>query len=97
MRITISTAESHSFKDRNILNDAWHDANRMQAESLLEGKPVGTYLFRKDPYAAILEKQLEEQMNKKIQCFTFDLFSRAQHSLRSYDRFYRRIMADLQR
>lgn len=55
---------------RNLMIDLWQNADRMQAESLLAGKPVGTYLFRKDPYAAILEEQLKGALSKEVHCFT---------------------------
>jgi hypothetical protein len=59
-----------SSQNKRILIDAWHFVDRMGAEDLLLSKPVGTYLFRKDSYADILEQQLKQQMNKKIRCFT---------------------------
>jgi hypothetical protein len=59
-----------SHQDRNVIIDAWHHVDRFQAESLLEGLPIGTYLFRKDAYADILEEQLQKQHHKKIKCFT---------------------------
>jgi hypothetical protein len=67
-KLSIDAEVSHI--DRNILIDAWHHADRTQAESLLLDRPVGTYLFRKDPYAEVLEEQLERQLRKKINCFT---------------------------
>ncbi len=59
-----------SHTDRNIIIDLWHHADRMQAESLLLGRPVGTYFFRKDPYALVLEEQLEKELRKTVKCFT---------------------------
>lgn len=56
--------------DRNILFETWHAIDRMQAENLLLDKPVGTYLFRKDPYTEILEQQLEHQLGFRLKCFT---------------------------
>lgn len=61
---------SMSHVDRNILIDAWHSVDRMGAETLLKNKPVGTYLFRRDPFSEILEQQLIERHNKPIKCFT---------------------------
>lgn len=56
--------------DRNMLIVAWHPGDRLQAEFLLKKKPAGTFLFRKDPFAELLEGQLEELLGKKIKCFT---------------------------
>lgn len=67
-RLIISPGVSH--RDKNIIIDLWHEADRMEAESLLADFPVGTYFFRKDPYAQLLEQQLERQLGKKIKCYT---------------------------
>ena len=56
--------------DRNILFDAWHHVDRIGAEALLLDKPVGTYLFRRDPYSEILEQQLHNQHKRPIKCLT---------------------------
>lgn len=58
------------YGDRNMIVDLWHPADRMEAEVLLVGKPHGTYFFRKDPYAEILQQQLEREHSKTIKCFT---------------------------
>lgn len=69
--------ESHlSPEDRNMLFDAWHATDRSEAELLLMGKPAGTYLFRQDPFAKILEEQLSEQLQHKIKCFTVTYIER---------------------
>jgi hypothetical protein len=57
-------------KKKDLVHEAWHQVNRIGAEKLLAGKPVGTFLFRKDEYAALLEDQLSEKHGVKIQCFT---------------------------
>lgn len=62
--------EQESSKDKNILLETWHLADRFQAETLLWDMPIGTYFFRKDPYAEILEEQLQLQHEKKVKCFT---------------------------
>lgn len=67
-KIKIDKADIHT--DKNILIDAWHPSDRYQAETILWDKPTGTYLFRKDPYAELLEKQLQRQLNKEVKCFT---------------------------
>jgi hypothetical protein len=66
----LTIAGSVSYVDRNILIDAWHPVDRMEAEALLMDKPIGTYIFRKDPFSKILEQQLCEQHKKLIKCFT---------------------------
>ncbi len=63
-------------EDRNMLFDAWHPANRSEAENLLKGKPAGTYLFRQDPFAKILEEQLGQQLHHKVKCFTLTYVER---------------------
>jgi hypothetical protein len=55
---------------RNVVVAAWHHVDREGAETLLLDKPVGTYLFRKDNYAVILEKQLLEELQKPVMCLT---------------------------
>lgn len=67
-KLNIEAEVSHA--DRSVLIDTWHHADRMQAESLLIEKPVGTYLFRKDSFADILEEQLEHEHGCKVKCFT---------------------------
>ncbi len=57
-------------KEQNLVYALWHHADRQEAEVLLKGKPVGTYFFRKDPYAALLETELSAQHQKSIQCIT---------------------------
>lgn len=67
-------------KDRNVIVDLWHHADRMQAESLLLNLPTGTYFFRKDPYARLLEEQLERELGKKIKCYTLT-YSQENHKI----------------
>jgi hypothetical protein len=59
-----------SLEDRNVLIDAWHHVDRLGAETLLFNHPVGTYLFRKDPFSAILEQQLCSEHGCEIKCIT---------------------------
>jgi hypothetical protein len=44
--------------------------NRATAEQMLKGQPCGTYLFRKDPFAEILEEELSLRFAEPILCFT---------------------------
>ncbi len=55
---------------KDIIHDAWHQVDRIGAERLLEKQVSGTYLFRKDEYAAILEDQLMVQHKMPIKCLT---------------------------
>ncbi|MES2344968.1 MAG: SH2 domain-containing protein [Chlamydiota bacterium] len=55
---------------KDIVHDAWHQVDRIGAERLLEKELSGTYLFRKDEYAAILEDQLIVQHKTPIKCLT---------------------------
>lgn len=71
-KLEIDVAESN----KNILMECWHPLDRFQAEAILWDEPVGTYLFRKDSYAKILEEQLERSLGKKVKCFTLT-FSQA--------------------
>jgi hypothetical protein len=55
---------------RDIIHEAWHQVERARAESLLEEKPPGTFLFRKDEYATVLESELRWHFQKPIHCVT---------------------------
>jgi len=77
-KLNVESELSHV--DRNILLDTWHNADRMQAESLLMNRPIGTYLFRRDDYADILEKALEQQLGCKVKCFTL-AYSKSEHQI----------------
>ncbi len=46
--------------------EPWLLVDRLGAEEFLKDKPVGCYLFRKDEYAALLEKMLPQP----VTCFT---------------------------
>lgn len=67
-KLELAPIESH--KDKNVLIECWHHSDRYHAEILLWDKPAGTYLFRKDSYAKILEEQLQQQHRKQVKCFT---------------------------
>jgi len=62
------------FKDtltgKDLIHEAWHQVDRIGAEHLLKGYPEGTFIFRKDEYAALLEKQLCDQLDLPIKCIT---------------------------
>lgn len=55
---------------RNLIHEAWHDVDRAEAEHLLKGRRPGTYLFRKDEFATLLEDQLNEDLSKPVVCIT---------------------------
>jgi hypothetical protein len=55
---------------RDLVYRAWHSIDRPKAETLLSGKEAGTYLFRKDDYAKILEKELSETLKTPVKCVT---------------------------
>lgn len=57
---------SHS----DIVHDAWHQLDRLQTEAILEAEETGSFLFRKDEYAAILEEELARAHDRKIKCIT---------------------------
>jgi hypothetical protein len=55
---------------KDIVHESWHQVDRAEAEFLLQGHPVGTFLFRRDEYAAILEDQLRVSLELSIKCVT---------------------------
>lgn len=55
---------------KDIVHEAWHQVDRIQAEKLLKGQLKGTFLFRKDEYAAILETELLHRLRIPLKCFT---------------------------
>jgi hypothetical protein len=55
---------------RNFIHEAWHQVDREEAEQLLMHAPIGTYLFRKDPFAELLEDQLNEEGTEPVLCLT---------------------------
>lgn len=54
----------------DIVHEAWHQVGRLEAEDLLLNKAVGTFLFRKDRFAEILEEQLSAHFREPIRCIT---------------------------
>lgn len=63
-----SSEEKREIKD--LIHEAWHQVDRIQAEKLLMELPVGTYFFRKDEFAASLEAQLNAHNSHPIKCIT---------------------------
>lgn len=56
--------------ESQCLEKAFFPIFRIQAEKRLFNVPVGTYLFRKDEYAMLLEEGLNQNFNVPIRCFT---------------------------
>lgn len=54
----------------DLIEATWHPIDRVQAENLLFQRPYGSFLFRKDFYAEILEEMLEKIHGPEIRCFT---------------------------
>ena len=52
------------------LRPVWHDVDREGAEKLLLSEPAGTYLVRRDKFAATLQEILRRGHKKTIQCLT---------------------------
>jgi len=48
-------------KDQDLLLQLWCSTNRAGAEKILLSMPIGTYLFRKDPYIQDLENKMHEK------------------------------------
>ncbi len=57
-------------KGKDLIHEAWHQVDRVGAEHLLKDKDVGTYIFRKDDFADILQDQLHRAHKKLIKCVT---------------------------
>lgn len=57
-------------KSRDLIHEAWHQVDRLGAEKLLHGHSPGTYIFRKDVYASILENELTLAYHQPIKCVT---------------------------
>lgn len=59
-----------SLDNNEFIKMAWHPFNREEAEAYLKDKPPGSYVFRKDPFAEILEKELGQAYHRSIKCVT---------------------------
>lgn len=65
-------------ESRDIIHLAWHQVSRAEAEKLLAGQPQGTYIFRKDEYAGVLEQELAAEHKTPIKCITLSYIDRKQ-------------------
>jgi hypothetical protein len=54
----------------NALGQLLFNISREEAERLLTQEPVGTFLFRKDHYAYVLEDILKRGQKISLHCFT---------------------------
>ena len=55
---------------RNLLHENWHALERNDAEMMLLNTTAGTYLFRKDRFAHVMEEILSSAKQSRIRCFT---------------------------
>lgn len=56
--------------ERNLIHRAYHNVDRVKAESLLKGRAPGTYLFRKGEFAELLEDELNRELSEPVVCIT---------------------------
>lgn len=56
--------------DYLLINRIWKQADRFSAEEVLMACPIGTYLFRKDEFAHILEEKLQKEQGREISLWT---------------------------
>jgi hypothetical protein len=57
-------------KGRNLLHDAWHAVERQDAELMLLNSTIGTFLFRKDRFAGVMEEIFSAAKKSSIRCYT---------------------------
>lgn len=55
---------------KDLIHEAWAQADHVECERILLEKPPGTFLFRQDEFAAILEGQLSEAHKRQVRCIT---------------------------
>lgn len=55
---------------KDLVHEAWHFLKRDECERLLLKQPQGTFLFRKDEFATVLEKRLKIEHKEPITCIT---------------------------
>ncbi len=60
----------------DLIHEAWHQLDRFDVELFLQNFPEGSFVFRKDFYAEILEKALSESHSKEIKCITLSFLDR---------------------
>src|SRR5579872_7458596 len=70
--VTIALSEAEKEK-KDLVHEAWHQVDRLEAEQLLGEHPVGAFLFKKDIYAIYLEQQLEKSLQQSVKCITLTI------------------------
>lgn len=55
---------------RDFLREAWHAVEREDAELMLLNTSPGTYLFRKDHFASLMEEIISGTKKARVRCFT---------------------------
>jgi hypothetical protein len=63
---------------RDIIHEAWHQVDRVECERLLLSQSSGTFLFRKDEFASILEQELINAWKTQIKCITLSYIDSVQ-------------------
>jgi hypothetical protein len=53
-----------------VFKQAWHAINREETERRLLSQQIGTFLFRKDHFALVLQEILRRALKKSIHCYT---------------------------
>ncbi len=54
----------------DLLREAWHAVEREDAELMLLNTSLGTYLFRKDHFASLMEEIISGAKKARVRCFT---------------------------
>jgi hypothetical protein len=57
-------------KGKSLIHEAWHAIERKDAELILLNTMPGTYLFRKDRFAGVMEEILSAAKKSRIFCLT---------------------------
>ena len=55
---------------KDLIHEVWRLVDRVGCERLFMNKPIGSFLFRQDEFAAILEAQLSKAYKKPMKCIT---------------------------
>ncbi|MCI0382210.1 MAG: hypothetical protein L0207_04065 [Chlamydiae bacterium] len=66
--VEIDETEPNLSGKPDLIKQAWHKIDREEAERLLEEAVIGAFLFRKDKFTTLLERDLNKN-GKTIDCF----------------------------
>lgn len=55
---------------KDLIHESWYQSDRQECEKLLSQKKRGTFVFRQDEFAALLESALIQAHKKSIKCIT---------------------------